>query len=270
MSRGTALYAIPGSPGALVRQDWPVAEGTVPQQGKADTDGPGTSTAWKFASAARWIAALVVAVLALLASRQEACHLTTTTLGGLAAASPLPKTEATTTCTGVGFSDLIGYFLVIAVLLLPDARSIGVGGFRFERLTSKVDEVSKEVGQLSQNLNQTFNIGADALNELRAGLRRQKAELDQVRDSLPGDERIANQLSLVDDIARQSDDASPTEILHASITAATLIDEAKRAAKAAVDRSVAVSDSDVATAQDAGAVVDRLLAILEEHRPPGD
>ena len=250
-----------------------MTDGAAPHQGQADADGTRKSTsrkstsrkstAWKVTIVARWIAALVVAILALLATRHEVCHLTTTNLAGLPATSPLPKTDTTSTCTGVGFPDLTGYFLVIAVLLLPDARSIGIGGFRFERLTSKVEEVSKEVGALSQNLNQTFNIGADALNELRAALRKQKADLDEVRGSLPDDEHTTNQLSLVDDVAKRSDDALTPDILHASITAATLIDEAKRAAKAEVDRGVAVSDADVATAQDAGEVVNRLLAIME-------
>ena len=236
------------------------------EKGQAEATDPRASTAWKIASVARWVAALAVAVLAARTTGQEACHLTTTTLSGLPASSPLPRNESVSTCTGVGFSDLIGYFLVIAILLLPDAKSIGIGGFRFERLTSKMDEVSKEVGALSQNLNQTFNIGPDALNELRAGLRRQMSDLNEVRDSLSDDERTVSQLALVDDVAGRSDDASSSEILYASITAATLIEEAKRIAKAAVDRSTAVSDFDLATAQDASTVLARLLATVEPQQ----
>ncbi len=176
--------------------------------------------------------------------------------------------QTTSACAGVGFSDLIGYFLVIAVLLLPDAKSVGVGGFKFERLTSKMDEVSKEIGTLSQNLNQTFNIGANALDELRAGLRKQKADLDEVRDSLPDDERNLRELALVDDIAKRSDDAAPPEIFRASMIAGALIDEAKRAAAVEVDRSAAVSDAEIATAQDAMDVLSRLLAA--PPRPAGD
>ena len=236
-----------------------MTDGAAPHQGRPNPEDPRRSTAWKVTSVARWMAALVIAILALLATRHDACHLTTTNLAGLPATSPLPRTETTSTCTGVGFPDLTGYFLVIVVLFLPDAKSIGIGGFQFERLTSKVEEVSKEVGALSQNLNQTFNFGADALNELRVWLRKQKTDLDEVRESLPDDERTNSQLVLVDDITRRSDDASPPEILHASITAATLISEARRAAKAEIDRSVDVSDADVATAQDAGDVLQRLL-----------
>ncbi len=234
------LVSIGRHTGSLFARMDLVTDSVPPQQGHTDAESPKTSTAWKVASVARWMAALVVAVLALLATRGDVCHLTTTNLGGLAATSQLPKTETVSACSGVGFSDA-GYFLVIAVLLLPDARSISIGGFRFERLTSKLEEVRKEVGALSQNLTQTFNFGADALNELRAGLRSQKAELDEVRESLPDDARIANQLTLVDDVARRSDDASPQDILHASITAATLIEEAKHAATAAVDRSTSLS-----------------------------
>lgn len=225
----------------------------------ADGDDAKSSPIWRYSNVVRWAIALVIAALALLATRHEVCHLTTTNLTGLPSTSPLPRTATTTTCTGIGFDDLAGYLLVIAVLLLPDAKTIGIGGFRFERLTSKVEEVSKEVGALSQNLNQTFNIGADAVNELRVGLRKQKAELDEVRGSLPADERTKRQLALVDAVAKRSDDASPTEILHASITAASLIEDAKRAAIAEVDRTVAVSEADVASAQDAGVVLNRLL-----------
>jgi hypothetical protein len=240
-----------------------VTESAPPQPGHTDADSPTTSTAWKVASVARWIAALVVAILALLATRGDVCHLTTTNLGGLAASSPLPKTETVSACSGVGFSDLTGYFLVIAVLLLPDARSISIGGFRFERLTSKLEEVRREVGALSQNLTQTFNFGADTLNDLRAALRKQKVELDDVQESLRVDARTANQLTLVADVARRSDDASLQDVLHAIITAATLIEEAKQAAKAAVDRSVTVSDTEVATARDAAEVLRRIL-----NQPP--
>jgi hypothetical protein len=201
----------------------------------------------------RWAAALLVAFLALRVTQHDVCHLTTTSLSGLPAGSPLPRTETTSSCTGVGFPDLAGYLLVIAVLLLPDAVSIGIGGFRFERLTTKLDEVSREVGQL----NQTFNIGRDALDELRAGFRKQKAELDEVRESLPGDEHTTLQLRRVDEIARRSDDALPTEIVYASTTASALIEEAKRAAEAEVDRSAAVTPADEATAQDATEVAQR-------------
>jgi hypothetical protein len=244
-----------------------VTDSASPQQGHTDADSPKTSTAWKVASVARWIAALVVAILALLATRGDVCHLTTTNLGGLAATSPLPKTETVSACSGVGFSDLTGYFLVIAVLLLPDARSISIGGFRFERLASKLEEVRKEVGAL----NQVFNFGADALSELRVALRKQKADLDEVRESLPTtDARIARQLTLVDDVFKRSDDASPQEILYAIITAATLIDEAMQAAKAAVDRSVTVTDTEAATAQDVADVLRKLRGISDHPPKPAD
>ena len=247
-----------------------VTDSAPPRQGHTDADSPKMSTAWKVTSVIRWIAALVVAGLALLATRGTVCHLTTTNLGGLPATSPLPKTETVSACSGVGFSDLTGYFLVIAVLLLPDARSISIGGFRFERLTSKLEDVRREVGALSQNLTQTFNFGADALNEWRAALRKQKAELDEVRESLPDDARTANQLTLVEDVARRSDDASPQDVLYAIVTAANLIDEAKQAAKAAVDRSATVSDTEVATAQDAADVLRRILPPPTDDQPDAD
>lgn len=250
-----------------------MTESTTPSQGQADAKQPKKNGVWwAITSAARWGAALFVAILALLATRHDVCHLTTTSMTGLAATSPLPHTETTSTCGGVGFSDLTGYFLVILILLLPDAKSVGLGGFRFERLSSKLEEVSKEVGTLSQNLNQTFNFGVDALNELRVGLRKQKADLDEVRDSLPPDERTTGQVALIDDVARRSDDASPTEIMYASITAATLIEEAKRVAEVAVSQSVAVSDSDVATAQDVHGLITRLLGREADiqSEAPGD
>ena len=254
--------------GVFLRQNRVMAEGAAPDHRQATDDKPEKSNLWKITSVLRWIAALVVAVLALRATGQDACHVSTTTLAGLPTSSLLPRTQTTSTCAGIGVSDLIGYFLVIVVLLLPDAKSIGVGGFTFERLTTKIDEVSKEVGTLSQSLNQTFNIGATALDELRAGLRKQKADLDEVRDSLPDDERTLRELRLVDEIAKRSDDATPPEILHASVLAASLCDEAKRAAAVEVDRSAVVSDADVATAQEAGDVLARLRAVV--NRPAAD
>src|ERR1700678_419014 len=166
-----------------------MAESAAADHTPATEGKPEKNTAWTVTSVLRWATALAFAILALRTTGQDTCHITTTTLAGLPASSPLPRMQTTSACAGRGFSDRIGYFLVIAVLLLPDAKSVGVGGFKFERLTSKMDEVSKEIGTLSQNLNQTFNIGANALDELRAGLRKQKADLDEVRDSLPDDER---------------------------------------------------------------------------------
>lgn len=233
----------------------------------SDTDEPAESTLWKTFRVARWVAALAVALLAVLAARHDVCHTTTTIRTGVSTPSFFPRTETTQACGGVGFPDLTGYLLAIAVLLLPDARSIGIGGFQFERLTSKVDQVSRDVGALSQTVSQTFNFGADALDQLRVGLRKQKAALDKVRGSLPSDGRTSDQLKLVDDVARRSDDAPLTEVLGAIVAAGTLIDEAQRAARAEVDRSVSVSDTDVATAQEAAQVLpDFLRSLLERDQ----
>jgi hypothetical protein len=116
---------------------------------------------------ARWAAALLItgAALALYAfwlftGTHPVCQVTT------AASAPVRKT-----CGLPDVTDYIYVLAVVALLLLPDAKSIKIGGLEFERLTTAVREQKDEIGRLSQqvsqvvHLSQNFNVtlGAAAL-----------------------------------------------------------------------------------------------------------
>jgi hypothetical protein len=127
------------------------------------SDAPGSAPLRK----ARWAAALLItgAALALYAfwlftGAHPVCQVTT------AASASVRKT-----CGLPDVSDYVYVLAVVVVLLLPDAKSIKIGGLEFERLTTAVREQKDEIGRLSQQVtqvvhnSQNFNVtlGAAAL-----------------------------------------------------------------------------------------------------------
>jgi hypothetical protein len=76
-----------------------------------------------------------------------------------------PVCQVTTAASGTvtkscGLPDITEYIYllaVLAVLLLPEAKSIKIGGLEFERLTTAVREQKEEVAQLTQRVTQAVN-----------------------------------------------------------------------------------------------------------------
>jgi hypothetical protein len=100
--------------------------------------------------AIRWALALalVLAALALfsywlLANKDLACQVVTVTTPG----SPA-KTTTTQTCGLPDVADFVYVLAAVALLLLPDTQRLRVGGFEFERLSSKIEEQPHEIRQL--------------------------------------------------------------------------------------------------------------------------
>ncbi|MGC1565199.1 MAG: hypothetical protein WA794_04175, partial [Trebonia sp.] len=120
--------------------------------------------------AVRWglALALVLAALAvfaywLAAGTHLSCQIVTVTAGG--------KATTTSTCGLPDVTDFIYVLAAVALLLLPDAQRLKIGGFEFERLASKVDEQTREISQLRQTVSTTINIGSDLINQARNGFR---------------------------------------------------------------------------------------------------
>jgi hypothetical protein len=225
----------------------------------AEDESSGESRAWKVFRAMRWTAALIVVVLAALATRHDICSTTTTIRTGLGIFSGLPKTESAQVCSRPGLSDLVGYFVIVAVLLLPDTRSIAIGGLQFERLTSQVKDVAKDVSELRQTI--TITIGASLVDEAKAQFKNQKATLDQLRVFLPDEARTIERLRRVDNFTQDLDDAQLIALIRMMETIQDLIDEAKQATEALLARQGAAGDTaeEVAGAQEAGEVVRKIL-----------
>ena len=186
----------------------------------------GESRAWRYFRAIRWIAVLVVVVFAALSARQEVCHATTTVRTGLGSFTSLPKAETVNSCGSPGPSELIGYILIIAALLLPDARSLKIGGFEFERLTTEVAKQASGIEQLRQDIStvvsNTNNLSVQvgdvtrlAFADFRAYFRTQRTVLEKIRPLLPGDPQTAAELSKVDEFATRidADDLNPSELM---------------------------------------------------------
>lgn len=129
----------------------------------------------------------------------------------------------------------VAYFTVvlaaIAMLILPDAQRLKVGGLEFERLSSRVEEQTREIANLSQTVSTTVNIGSDLINQARNGFRETKDFLDRVREFLPvSDPVVAGQLAAMDRLEQRIEAESWTDLFAGILTMHALIEEAKRIA----------------------------------------
>jgi hypothetical protein len=186
----------------------------------------GESRAWKAFRVIRWTAVLVVAVFAARASQHDVCQATTIVRAGLGTYSDLPRNETDQVCGAPGVSDLLGYFAIILVLLLPDARSLKFGIFQFERLTTEVAKQTSEIGQLRQDVStvvsstnhlsvQVNEVAALAFADFRTYFRTQRVLLEKIRSLLPDDVQTVANLKKVDEFAPRIDDKdlNPTELM---------------------------------------------------------
>jgi hypothetical protein len=233
----------------------------------------------------RWAVALVLVVgsLALFgywleAGKELACQVVTVSVGGGAAG----KVTTTSTCGLPNISDFAFVLAVVVVLLVPDAQRLRVGGFEFERLSTKIDDQTHEIGQLRQQVSNfnTINIGADLLphdredsnliSQARDGFRERKDILDEVRDFLPDTPAVRDQLAEIDALEQRINAESWPDLVRGTLLAADLIKQAGNVAADILVRTSQAADTerDVALAQQAESVIARYLPsrFRGEHR----
>ena len=194
--------------------------------------------------AIRWALALVL-VLGSLAvfsywlfgNEHIACQVVTVTNG-----SP-SKTTTTQTCSLPDVTDFVYVLAAVALLLLPDAQRLKIGGFEFERLASKVDEQTHEIRQLQQTVSTTINIGSDLINQARNGFSETKDILDRVRAFLPQTPEIQAQLAAVDDLANRIDSESWPDLFAGIMTMHALIETAAKASADVLLRTSEAADT---------------------------
>jgi len=208
--------------------------------------------------AARWAVALLLVLGALgvfcywLSSGTElACQVVTVSNG--AGGTPT-KSTTTSTCGLPDIADFAYVLTVVAVLLLPDAQRLRIGGFEFERLSGKLDDQAQQLGRLSQQIANsiTVNVGADQnahdreglspnlIDMARDGFRERKDILDEVRGFLPESAELRDQLSALDHLEQRINAESWPDLIRGTLTADSLIEEAR---KAAADTLVRISEA---------------------------
>ena len=135
------------------------------------------------------------------ADEHVACQVVTVTSGA-------GSKTTTQTCSLPDVTDFVYVLAAVALLLLPDAQRLKIGGFEFERLASKVEEQTHEIRQLQQTVSTTINIGSDLINQARNGFRETKDILDRVRGFLPQTDEVREQLAAMDQLERRIDGES--------------------------------------------------------------
>ncbi len=205
------------------------------------------------------LGALAVFAYWLAAGQHLACQVVTVTSG---AANGRPAQAMTTqTCGLPDVADFAYVLAAVAVLLLPDAQSIKIGGFEFDRLSSKLDQQTQEISQLRQTISTTINIGSDLINQARNGFSETKDVLDRVRAFLPDTPEVRRQLATIDDLARRIDSESWPDLFVGIITMHGLIEEAGRVTASAVVRTTEGADTaeEEAQAEEADTVLSDYL-----------
>ncbi|MFZ0083147.1 MAG: hypothetical protein WAL13_28920 [Trebonia sp.] len=207
--------------------------------------------------AVRWglALALVLAALAvfaywLAAGTHLSCQIVTVTAGG--------KASTTSTCGLPDVTDFIYVLAAVALLLLPDAQRLKIGGFEFERLASKVDEQTREISQLRQTVSTTINIGSDLINQARNGFRETKDILDRVRGFLPSTPEIQDQLEAMDRLEGRIDAESWTDLFAGILTMHALIEAAQQASADALLRTSEAADTEVGSREAESVISDYL------------
>jgi hypothetical protein len=199
--------------------------------------------------AIRWALALSLSLVALavfcywlVSDTRLACQVVTVSSG--------PSTSTTTrTCGLPDVTDFVFVFTAVALLLVPDAQRLRIGGFEFERLSNRIDEQTREISQLRQTVSTTINIGSDLINQARYGFRETKNILDRVRGSLPQTPEVNEELAAMDELELRIDAESWTDLFAGIMTMHGLIDTAARASAAALLRTSEAADTAEGEAQ---------------------
>ena len=193
------------------------------------------------------LGALAVFCYWLVGNEHLACQVVTVTNGSGVSA----KTTTTQTCGLPDVTDFIYVLAAVALLLLPDAQRLKIGGFEFERLASKVEEQTHEISQLRQtvsNIN-TINIGSDLVNQARDSFRERKDILDGVRGFLPHTPQVRDQLAAIDRLEGRIDAESWPDLIAATVAMNDLIQQAQKSAADRLLQTSAAADTAAAEAQ---------------------
>ena len=191
----------------------------------------------------RWALALAIVLASLAffcywltAGTHLSCQVVTVTTAG--------KATTTSTCGLPDVTDFVYVLAAVALLLLPDAQRLKIGGFEFERLASKVEEQTHEISQLRQTVSTTINIGSDLINQARNGFRETKDILDRVRGFLPDTPDIRAQLEAMDRLESRIDAESWTDLFAGILTMHALIEAAQQASADALVQTSEAADTE--------------------------
>jgi len=246
----------------------------------AKPDSAGNWVDWT--RAIRWVLALALtfAALAVFAywlytGKHLACQVVTVSSPATAGA---PATMTTTqTCGLPDVTDFVYVLAAVVLLLVPDIQRLRIGGFEFERLSSKIDEQTREISQLRQTVSTTVNVGSDLIIQARNGFRETKDILDRVRAFLPQTKAIQEQLAAVDRLEAHAANESWPELFAGILTMHSLIDAAANASADVMVRTSEEADTaeSEAQAEEAESVIsdymsDRRTAIDSPVTSPGE
>jgi len=181
------------------------------------------------------LGALAVFCYWLAAGTHLACQVVTVT-------TATAKTT-TQTCGLPDVTEFVYVLAAVAILMLPDAHRLRIGGFEFERLGERIDEQTHEISQLRQTVSTTVNVGSDLINQARNGFRETKDILDRVRGFLPQTDEIREQLAAVDQLEEHAAHESWPELFAGIMTMHNLIDAAGRASAEALLRTSVAADT---------------------------
>ena len=107
----------------------------------------------------------------------------------------VPSGAATKTCGLPDVTDFIYVLAVVAILLLPETKSIKIGGLEFHRLTTELREQKEEIARLSQHVSQVVSSKQELNLFLGAADLAQKARQGDVAEGArPAEEVIGEYL----------------------------------------------------------------------------
>jgi hypothetical protein len=227
-------------------------------QDPGDTAKPADETSWVESSRAiRWglALALVLGTLALFCywlstGERLACQIVTVT-------DAAAKSTTTKTCGLPDVTDFAYVLAAVAVLLLPDAQKLKIGGFEFERLANRVEEQAHEINQLRNTVNTTVTIGADLADQLKAGFLESMETLALVREFLLKTPQHRTQLAGLDHLAEDIDNAAWRNLIWGIALMHDLIEEAGAASAALL---ATVVDADTAENEEQAEAADAVLS----------
>jgi hypothetical protein len=168
------------------------------------------------------VAAAAVSIAGLVKGVRPVCQVTTVT-HAVGSAAGIATTKV---CGTLGVGDYIYVLAIVGVLLLPDVKSLKIGGLEFERLTTEVAKQTSEIGQLQQTISavvkntnrisvQVGEVTRVAFGDFRAEFRVQRIAIEKIRAVLPKDPKTRSDLEQIDDIAKHIDapDLDPIQLL---------------------------------------------------------
>lgn len=209
------------------------------------------------------LASLAVFTYWLYTGKHLACQVVT--VSSPAALGSPATTTTTQTCGLPDVTDFVYVLAAVLLLLVPDVQRLRIGGFEFERLSSKIDEQTREINQLRQTVSTTVNVGSDLIIQARNGFREIKDILDRVRAFLPQTEEIQEQLAAVDRLEAHAANESWPELFAGIMTMHSLIEAA-----ANTSANIMVHASEEADTAESEAQAEEAESVILDYLGDGD